>query len=174
MCLGVGTIPRPACLDCKGEGEVFDPTRLRIRIPRGVENGRRIRVTGQGGLGFAGGPPGDLILTVKLAVPSHMRRDGADLYVDLPVTVAEAMEGADIPVPTFEGRVSLRLPPGSQSGHKLRLKGKGLPDAASGKRGDLYFVVQIRLPVKTTPAARKAAGTFEGMYDGDLRADLAW
>ncbi len=149
-----------------------DGRTLRVRIPAGVSDGAQIRLAGQGGPGAHGGPAGDLFLSVKLREHPHVRREGKDLAVDLPVTVPEAVEGAEVRLPTFEGPVSLRVPKGAQSGMRLRLRGKGLPDLRGGARGDLYAVVQVVLPAESE-ALRKAARALEGLYDGDPRAGIS-
>lgn len=171
QCHGTGAMPVPPCPTCRGTGAVVKPVRLSVRIPKGVEEGSRIRVAGQGGVGTLGGAAGDLYLTVRLLPHPRLRREGNDLYLDVPVTVREALEGAEIPVPTFEGRVGVRVPAGSQSGHKLRLKGKGLPTLA-GKQGDLYFVIQVRVPKVANEAALLAARALDAAYEGELRAGL--
>ena len=149
-----------------------DGRTLRVRIPAGVSDGAQIRLAGQGGPGLSGGPAGDLFLTVKLREHPHVRRDGKDLVVDLPVTVPEAVNGAEVRLPTFEGPVSLRVPKGAQTGMRLRLRGKGLPDLRGGARGDLYAVVQVVLPAESD-ALRKAARALEPLYEGDPRAAIS-
>jgi curved DNA-binding protein len=149
-----------------------DGRTLRVRIPAGVSDGAQIRLAGQGGAGAHGGPSGDLFLEVKLREHPHVRREGKDLAVDLPVTVPEAVNGAEVRLPTFEGPVRLRVPKGAQSGMRLRLRGKGLPDLRGGERGDLYAVVQVVLPAESE-ALRKAARSLEGLYEGDPRAGIS-
>jgi curved DNA-binding protein len=149
-----------------------DGRTLRVRIPRGVSDGAQIRLAGQGGAGAHGGPPGDLFLEVKLREHPHVRREGKDLVVDLPVTVPEAVNGAEVRLPTFEGPVKLRVPKGAQSGMRLRLRGKGLPDVRGGERGDLHAVVQVVLP-RESEALRKAARSLEDLYEGDPRAGIS-
>jgi curved DNA-binding protein len=145
---------------------------LRVRIPPGVVDGSTIRLAGQGGAGSHGGSSGHLYLRVKLREHPLVRRDGKDLYVDLPVTVPEAVRGAEVPLPTFEGPVRLRVPEGAQNGTKLRLRGKGLPDVKGGARGDLYAVVRIVLP-EPTERLKKAVEPLEALYEGDPRAGLS-
>jgi curved DNA-binding protein len=156
-----------------GERDVrVDGKTLRVRIPAGVDDGAQIRLAGQGGPGYRGGPAGDLFLRVKLRQHPHVRREGKDLLLDLPVTVPEAVNGAEVRLPTFEGPVSLRVPKGARSGMRLRLKGKGLPDLRGGPRGDLFAVVQVVLPAESE-ALRKAARALEGLYEGDPRAGIS-
>jgi curved DNA-binding protein len=126
----------------------------RVRIPPGVYEGQRIRLAGRGHEGVAGGAAGDLYLRVKFANhPEFHVRDG-DLYYDLPVAPWKAVLGARIKVPTLDGPVSLKIPPGTTTGQRLRLSGKGLPRKQGG-RGDMYAVISIQLPEHTTPRAQK-------------------
>ncbi|MFO0580698.1 MAG: DnaJ C-terminal domain-containing protein [Anaeromyxobacter sp.] len=149
-----------------------DGRTLRVKIPPGVVDGSQIRLAGQGRPGGRGAPAGDLLLGVKLEPHPHVRREGKDLYVDLPVTVPEAIAGGEVRLPTFEGPVALGLPPNTSSGTKLRLRGKGLPDLRGGARGDLYAVVQIVLPPKG-PALEKAAKALAELYSADPRAGIS-
>jgi curved DNA-binding protein len=151
------------------------PTRLRVKIPPGVETGSRIRLAGQGGPGQRGGGAGDLYLRVTVRPHPVVRVEGRDLLLDLPVTAAESMLGAEVTAPTFEGTVKLKIPAGSQAGRKLRLRGRGLPPLRSGgggaRRGDLYVVLQIVLPPES-PKAREAVSELQKLYPGDVRRDL--
>ncbi|MEW6430291.1 MAG: DnaJ C-terminal domain-containing protein [Myxococcota bacterium] len=146
--------------------------RLEVKIPAGVETGSRIRLAGQGEPGERGGPPGDLFVDITVQEHPLVRRDGKDLYVDLPVTVKEALLGAEIRVPVFGGSGTVTVRPGTQSGTKLRLKGKGVPALKGGPAGDLYLVVQVKLPERVDEATRKAVEALERHYDRDVRADL--
>jgi curved DNA-binding protein len=149
-----------------------DGKTLRVRIPAGVDDGAQIRLAGQGSPGARGAPPGDLFLRVKVREHQHVRREGKDLVLDLPVTVPEAVDGAEVRLPTFEGPVALRVPKGARSGMRLRLRGKGVPDLRGGTRGDLHAVVQIVLPAESD-ALRKAVRPLEALYDGDPRAGIS-
>jgi molecular chaperone DnaJ len=170
MCGGSGVLEGPPCPTCGGSGEVMQRVRLRVKIPAGVEDGSRIRLSGQGGPGVAGGPPGDLYLLVKLRPHPLLERHGLDLSLNVPVTVREAMEGAEVDVPTFEGAVRLKVPPESQSGKKLRLRGRGMP-SLKGAKGDFYVVVQVAIP----PANEKslsAARALDEAYAAPVRSQL--
>ncbi len=126
-----------------------------VEIPRGVRDGQRIRLAGQGETGFGGGPAGDLFLRVRVKPDSRFRVKGRDLYVELPVAPWEAALGADVPVETLDGMARVKVPSGSSSGRRLRLRGQGLP-ATDGKGGDLYATVAIQVPKKLTKAEREA------------------
>jgi curved DNA-binding protein len=150
----------------------LDGKTLRVKIPKGVVDGSTIRLAGQGGTGAHGGKSGDLYLKVKLREHPFVRRDGRDLYLDVPVTVPEAALGGEVTLPTFEGPVRLRVPHGAQSGKKLRLRGKGLPDLRGGDRGDLYAVLRIVLPEHSAGLEQAVKG-LEGLYKGDPRAEIS-
>ena len=145
---------------------------LRVKIPKGVTDGSMIRLSGQGGPGAHGGNAGDLYLRVKLREHPWIRREGKDLYLDLPLTVPEAVLGGEVILPTFEGPVQLRIAPGTQSGKKLRLRGKGMPHLRGGERGDLYATVRIVLPERTA-GLEKAVKPLEDLYKGDPRAGIS-
>jgi curved DNA-binding protein len=119
---------------------------FQIRIPPGAREGRRIRVPGKGAPGIAGGPPGNLYLRVRVAAHPDFRVNGADVYHDLELAPWEAVLGAEVKVPTPSGSAKLRIPPGTNNGHQLRLRGQGLPQAPTMEQGDLYVVVNIQLP----------------------------
>jgi curved DNA-binding protein len=162
---------RDAVVGAERDLRVGDKT-FRVKIPRGVVDGSTIRLSGQGGPGAHGGSSGDLHLRVRLREHPWVRRDGKDLLIDLPVTVPEAVLGGEVTLPTFEGPVRLRIPPGTQSGRKLRLRGKGMPDLRGGPRGDLYAVLKIVLP-EPTAGLEKAVKPLEDLYKGDPRAGIS-
>lgn len=130
--------------------------RLSVKIPPGVSTGSVIRLAGQGQAGRGGGPAGDLLVTIKVAPHSYFRREGSDLLIDVPITVSEAALGTKVEVPTLaEGPMVVTIPPGTSSGAKLRLRGKGVPNQKTGARGDLYVVIKLVLPPKLDAATRE-------------------
>jgi curved DNA-binding protein len=133
----------------------LDGQSLEVDIPAGVRDGQRIRLPGQGGEGYGGGPPGDLFLRIRLRPHPRFRVEGRDLFVDLPVAPWEAALGAEVPVPTLEGNARVKVPAGSSSGRRLRLRGQGLPDPGGGTGGDLYAVVMIHVPKKLNRRERQ-------------------
>jgi DnaJ-class molecular chaperone len=146
-------------------------TRLSITIPAGVEAGQRLRLAGQGDPGRQGGAPGDLYVRIDVAPDPVYRRDGRDLELTLPITIAEALRGASVEVPTLDNRVRLKIPSRAQNGQRLRLRGKGI-EAAQGA-GDLYVVLQIIAPQGGDEATReKIADEIAPLYEGDVRAEL--
>lgn len=138
--------------DIDGQGRMRQRKRqFTVQIPRGVREGQQIRLAGQGGAGMGGGQPGDLYLEVRFAPHPLFRAVGRDIFLDLPITPWEAALGASLDIPTLGGRVTMTIPPGSQSGRKLRLKGRGLP----GKQaGDQYLELRIVTPPANSEAAR--------------------
>ena len=177
-CNGLGTT-QEGCPRCGGAGTTLETARLKIKVPPGVETGSRIRLVGQGSPGERGGDNGDLYLRITVREHPLVRISGRDLSLDLPITTHEALEGGEVTAPTFEGPVKLKIPPGSQSGRRLRLRGRGLPalrgptsSADPSLRGDLYAVLQIVLP-PDSPEARAAALTLEKLYTSDVRKQLA-
>ena len=174
QCGGSGRQALRACTRCGGSGVVEQRERLTVKIPAGVGDGARVRVKGKGGVGRSG-PPGDLYFVVKLRPHPHVQRSGKDLTIEVPITVKEAMFGATIGVPTPDGRVQLKVPPGSQSGQRLRLRGRGVRDPKGGVPGDLYVRLMVQVPKNgASERLRQAVEALEGAYGGDPRAHLAF
>jgi molecular chaperone DnaJ len=171
-CDGTGRVNVGTCSRCGGNGRIEETERLNVRIPAGIDEGQKIRLAGKGEPGIRGGPPGDLYITVRLRPHPWLERRGLDLFLDLPVTVGEAALGATIVVPTPTGEVSLRLPPGSQSGRKLRLRGKGVRDERSGAVGDLYVRLLVHVPTDGSETVRRAVGELEKCYSENPRKHL--
>ncbi len=144
---------------------------LKVRIPAGVKNAGKIRLRGQGGHGINGGPPGDLVLKVKVRKHAFFSMRGRQLHVRVPVTPLEAYAGAKVSVPTPEGSVTLAIPPGSQNGAKLRIRGKGI-EAKGKNRGDLIAHLEVMLPKGRSQDVEKALETVQEAFETDLRADL--
>ncbi len=152
------------------------PVTVRARIPAGVAEGNKVRLRGQGAPGAGGGLSGDIVLTVHVEPHEFFRREGDDLHVTLPITVGEGLRGAKVRVPTLDGDVQLRIPPRTQGGATLRLRGKGAPARGGehgSERGDLYAHVQIRLPEGELPELDAALDALEAAYGGDVRERLA-
>jgi molecular chaperone DnaJ len=170
-CRGTGR-SAPPCPQCDGTGAVEESTRLTVKIPAGVQTGSKVRLSGQGAAGPRGGPPGDLYIETLVAEHPLVRREGDDLYMDLPVTVTEAMLGAEVRVPTFQGEVTVKVPAGSQSGRRMRLRGRGAPSLKGGAAGDFYLTLQVKVPEQPSAEARKAAETLARAYPTDVRNSL--
>jgi DnaJ-class molecular chaperone len=146
---------------------------IEVKIPAGVEPGQRIRVRGQGASGN-GGPGGDIILVIEIEPHAYFRRDGADIYLDLPVSVTEAALGAKIEVPTIQGRGTVTLPPGTPSGTRLRLRGQGVVKRGTADYGDQYVVVQIVPPKSLTDQQREGFERLREIGVDDPRKSVRW
>ena len=153
------------------DGQSHDET-LNVRIPRGVEDGGRVRVRGKGKSGPAGA--GDLFIVIRIRPHAWLRREGDDLFVDLPLTIAEATLGTVVDVPTLEGMAQVRVPPGTPSGRKLRLRGKGAFRRGGDERGDLYATIQIVPPTSAGPAAAELLRQFEQSAPASPRRRPPW
>jgi curved DNA-binding protein len=141
-----------------------------VRVPPGAGDGDKVRVAGHGAPSMMGGPHGDLVITVRVNPHPSFERDGLDLYLNLPITVGEAHRGAKVRVPTPDGAVTLSVPPHSQSGQEVRLKGKGVKRA--GKQGDLYVRFMVKLPAKDSDEIEQAVTTLENAMAGDVRGGI--
>jgi len=171
-CNGSGRIPSQPCPACQGRGVTEKLEKLNVKIPAGVDDGSRIRLAGKGGAGRGGAPAGDLYIVTTVRPHPRLERRGQDLSLQVPVTIGEAMQGATIDVPTPDGTVKLKVPPGSQSGTKLRLRGKGVPAMKGGARGDLYVVLQVHVPRDGGEGVRAAVQALEASYQESPRAGL--
>lgn len=145
---------------------------IQIKIPAGVDTGKKIRLRGKGESG-PGGEAGDMIVTITVAPHPHFKRNGQNLELKLPVTLGEAALGSTVDIPTPAGTVSLKIPAGSQSGRRLRVKGQGVR-AASGEAGDLVVELQIKLPDHLSDAAQNAVRTIDQEYNSPVRDGLVW
>lgn len=152
-CGGVGEIPEAPCPSCGGEGRVRERAEITIDVPPGVEDGDRLRLSGQGNAGVAGGPPGDLYVTVEIQPHPRFTRKGADLELELPVHWSQLVLGAKVKVPTLRGEAELRIPAGTDPGAVLTLPGAGMPRGR--RRGDLAVRLKVVVPKKLTREQRK-------------------
>jgi len=143
---------------------------ITVRVPPGAGDGDKVRIAGHGAPGGYGGPPGDLILNIRVSKHPHFERSGLDLYLDLPITVGEAYRGAKVRVPTPDGAITLTVPKHAQSGQVARLKGRGVKRKT--EQGDLYIRFQIKLPVSESDEIEAAVNTLEAAMTGDVRADV--
>ncbi len=147
-CHGEGTFIKDPCRKCSGTGRVKRTKTLKVKIPAGVETGRRIRLTGEGEAGLRGGPRGDLYVMIIVKPHKLFQRDGANLYCRVPITVTRAALGGEIEVPTIEGkRASVKIPSGTQTGQQFRLRGKGMSMLRSDTHGDMYINIFVETPV---------------------------
>jgi len=154
-CGGAGQVVRNPCSQCRGQGQRQAQRKLKVNIPAGVDNGMRLRLSGEGQPGVNGGPPGDLYVVLKVKEHPFFERHEADLHCTIPINIAQAALGTEIEVPTLEEPHKLKIPEGTQNGAQFRLRHKGVPHVNSGGRGDLYIHVDVRIPTKLTREQRK-------------------
>ncbi len=171
-CGGSGKL-HTLCRNCGGEGRVQRVDTLDVRIPPGAQTGSRVRVAGRGNAGVQGGPPGDLYIIMNVQPHPFFDRRGDDLYTVVPITVPEASLGAKVEVPTIDGRSQVRIPPGTNSGTKLRLREKGAPSARhQGKRGDQIVEVQVVVPKPEDERVRTLLKDLAKVEPADPRTDI--
>ncbi|MBW2267740.1 MAG: molecular chaperone DnaJ [Deltaproteobacteria bacterium] len=161
-CAGAGEIVRERCSDCRGAGRVEGQQAIRVKVPAGVDDGMRLRLSGEGEAGIAGGPPGDLFVVLSLKPHPLFERDGADLHCQVPVSFVQAALGDEIEVPTLGGKVTLKVPAGTQTGKILRLRGKGVPTLRSSVRGDQLLHIFAEVPSKLSKRQRELLEEFAG------------
>jgi molecular chaperone DnaJ len=149
-CRGEGSVVEDPCTDCRGQGRIEQTRTLSVKVPAGVDTGDRIRLSGEGEAGQNGGPAGDLYVEVRVRPHAVFEREGADLSCQVPLAFTTAALGGEVKVPTLEGEVSLKIPPGSQSGRVFRLRGKGVKQVRGGGPGDLYCQVDVETPIALT------------------------
>ncbi len=145
---------------------------VNVKIPKGIKNGGKIRLAGEGGPGPGGGPSGDLYLTVNVSQHNVFKVKDKDLYIEVPVTIKEAYHGGKIDIPTFDGKVNMKLPKRIQSGKTLRLKGKGMPGIKGGSNGNLYVKTRIVFPEKMSSKQKKKFEEFLKDYDENPRENI--
>ena len=171
QCGGTGRQRRP-CPTCGGSGSVRVPETFEVRIPPGVDTGSRVRVPGKGNAGAGGGPAGDLYIVTEVETHPIFERKGDNIYVKVPVTVAEAALGAKVEVPTLLGPSTIKIPPGTQSGQQLRLRGKGAPSLRSDARGDQFVEVQVMVPRVADERTKEILRELARLNPEDPRRDL--
>jgi molecular chaperone DnaJ len=159
-CAGTGEIVRERCDDCRGQGRIEGQQTINVRVPRGVDDGTRLRLMGEGEAGISGGPNGDLYVVISLRRHELFERDGPDLHCQVPVTMVQAALGAEIEVPTLDGKVKIQIPEGTQSGKVMRLRGRGLPTLRSSTRGDQLLHLFVETPSQLTKSQRELLERF--------------
>ena len=147
-CQGAGTVITDKCTDCRGEGRITNDITLDIKVPAGIDNGMQLCLRGEGTPGLNGGPRGDLYVVIGVDEHPLFRRQEQELSCHVPISYTQAALGAEIEIPTLEGRHDLKVPSGTQPGEVFRLKGLGMPNPHGGRRGDLHVIVQIDVPTK--------------------------
>ena len=160
------------CPTCNGTGATRGVKRLRVNIPAGVHDGSRIRLAGKGEAGVRGGPPGDLFVITHVTPSPVFKQKGAHLEVEVPLSVVEALRGAEVEVPTLNGTKTLRVAPGTRHGTVARLRGEGPPRPGAQGNGDIHYRFVIELPEKLTDAQAKAVDALGKTINGDPRRKL--
>jgi molecular chaperone DnaJ len=154
-CKGGGQVITDPCSHCHGRGRVARTRKLSVKVPAGVDDGDRIRLSGEGEAGLNGGPPGDLYVEIRVSPHKIFNREGTDLTCEVPVSFAAVTLGGEVELPTLEGHVSLKIPPGTQSGKVFRLRGKGVTTVRDKRKGDLLATVVVETPVGLTDGQKK-------------------
>ncbi len=160
-CKGAGTIISDPCGDCQGRGRVRKTRTLSVKVPAGVDDGDRIRLSGEGEAGRNGGPPGDLYVEIRVKPHKLFERAGSDLSCEVPVSFGKATLGGEVELPTLDGHVSLKIPAGTQSGKVFRLRGKGVTTVRDPRVGDLFAKVVVETPVNLTSEQKAILEQFE-------------
>lgn len=160
-CGGTGKIILQPCKTCRGSGVTRRQRKISVNIPAGIDNGQVISLRGQGGGGKRGGPPGDLLIAVEVRPHAIFRREGTSVFCEAPVTFAQAALGAELEIPTIDGKVKYAVPEGTQSGTVFRLKGKGIPHLGGKGRGDQFVTVVVEIPRNLTAAQKENLKKFE-------------
>ncbi len=169
-CRGTGRSNRRPCAQCGGGGFTERIERIKVRIPAGARDGSTIRVPGKGGDAAGPGGRGDLVVLLRMVPHPYFRREGDDIYIDLPITYSEAVKGAKISVPTIDGPVTVSVPAGSSSGRTLRLKGRGVAAPRGALRGDQYVVLQVAVPKKQSKEFLSLVERLAAFEDPNLRS----
>ena len=159
-CGGTGRLIHQPCPDCRGTGAVRKRKTIKVNIPAGIDHGQTISLRGQGNAGKNGGPAGDLLITVMVQPHELFHRDGVDVFCEAPITFAQAVLGAELEIPTIDGKVKYSIPEGTQTGTVFRLKGKGIPVLNGRGRGDQYVTVTIETPRNLNKEQKEALRRF--------------
>ena len=169
-CNGTGKIIHQPCKSCNGSGSVRKQRKITVKIPAGIDNGQAVSLRGQGGAGRNGGPAGDLIISVTVRPHAFFKRDGTSVYLEQPVSFLQATLGAELEIPTIDGKVKWTLPEGTQPGTTFRLRGKGIPSINGRGRGDQFVTVQVQVPKNLTREQKEALHAY-GQAMGEIPAD---
>ena len=170
-CQGEGKIPGDPCVQCRGAGRERVTRAVTVKIPAGVDNGQQVRLTGEGEAGPKGGPAGDLYVVLTVAEHAQFQREGAHIQFELPITVAQAALGDEVEVPTLDGVENIKIPPGTQSGQTVRMRGKGVPLLRGSGRGDMYVLVRVVVPTRLSAEERSLFRKLAETLEVDEEAD---
>lgn len=170
-CHGEGKIVSSPCKECRGKGTQKKNKRLKVKIPAGVDNGSRLRVSGEGEAGAKGGPNGDLYVYLYVKQHKFFDRDGTTVLCEVPINIVQATLGAEIKVPTLDGQVTMKVPEGTQPGRVMRLKGKGIPSLRGGTRGDQLVKIKVVIPAKLSDKQKDALRAFESISKDNINPE---
>ena len=173
-CRGTGKIIHTPCKKCGGAGSVRQKRRVTVTIPAGIDDGQAVSLRGQGNAGTNGGPSGDLLVRVQVKPHPQFQRDGVTVLYEHPITFYQAAMGAELEIPTIDGKVKYNLPAGTQTGTTFRLRGKGIPELRSSRRGDQYVTVKVQVPASLNAEQKEALNAFaaamgETVSEGGLK-----
>jgi molecular chaperone DnaJ len=166
-CRGTGTVIERPCRKCGGEGRAEMTSRIKLKIPAGIEDGSRLRSSRNGEAGIRGGPPGDLYVVIHIKEHEVFERDGDSLYCEVPISFTTAALGGEVEVPTLEGRAHLKIPAGTQGATVFKLRAKGVPTLNSSQRGDLMVRLLVEVPTKLNGEQRRKLEEFAGLMGDD-------
>lgn len=170
-CHGEGKIVSQSCEKCHGSGVVKKNKKLKVKVPAGVDDGSRLRVSGEGEAGVKGSPSGDLYVYLYVKRHKFFERDGTTVMVEVPISIVQATLGAEIKVPTIDGQVTMKIPEGTQPGKVMRLKGKGIPSLRGGGRGDQLVRIKVAVPTKLTEKQKEALREFEAISGDNINPE---
>ena len=170
-CKGEGKIISEPCKECRGKGTVKRNKKLKIKIPAGVDNGSRLRVSNEGEAGAKGGPSGDLYVYLYVKPHKFFERDGTTVLCEVPINIVQATLGADIKVPTLDGQVTMKIPEGTQPGKVMRIKGKGIPSLRNSSRGDQLVRIKVVVPTKLSDKQKDALRKFADISKDNINPE---
>ncbi len=173
-CGGKGKIIKEPCQTCRGRGKVRVNKKIHVKIPGGIDDGQAIRARGEGSAGSNGGPNGDALIGIRVRPHDFFERDGANVLCELPITFAQAALGAEIEVPTLDGKVRYKIPEGTQTGTTFRFKGKGVPYVGYKNRGDQLVTVLVEVPTKLTREQKELLQKFDEAGGGESSRNLSF
>jgi molecular chaperone DnaJ len=168
-CHGEGRIVDKPCKECRGQGRVTKTRQLTVKIPAGVDNGQQIRLSGEGEAGPKGGPAGNLYVVLDVKPHPFFKREGSDVFYELPISFAQAALGDEIEVPTIDGKLMLTVPAGTQTGKTFRLREKGVPHLRGMGRGDEYVAVRVRTPTQLSARERELFGELAKLEEHQIK-----
>lgn len=172
-CQGQGQIIKEKCPTCRGAGQVKKRKKINVTVPAGIDDGAKLRISGEGEAGMNGGPPGDLFIVIHIKPHEFFERDGYDIYCEVPITFAQAALGDELEVPTLDGRVKLKIPAGTQTETYFRLRNKGVPRLRGYGQGDQHVKVVVVTPTKLTERQKELLQEFAQISGEDTHSDAS-